>query len=100
VQLFKDASFYLCVNAVNTANNRGIYESYNIDVMRLVSSILPYLEKEVVSFHEVQKARAENYPEINKIIVMCNSGTMLSEKEIEREEYSVIKLDCNSDSVK
>lgn len=78
VQLFRDASYHLCVNSVNSANGRnGSYESYRTDVTDMVKNMLPYLEKEVKAYYEVEKARAENPPSVFQETVICDSSSSL-----------------------
>ncbi|MCR9495507.1 hypothetical protein NB493_08925 [Vibrio alginolyticus] len=74
VQLFRDASYHLCVNSVNTANGRSSYESYKDDLKHMMDSVLPILEKEVTAYYEVEKERAKNPPPTYQDIILCNSG--------------------------
>ncbi|MCG7870391.1 MAG: hypothetical protein JAY74_28980 [Candidatus Thiodiazotropha taylori] len=74
VQLFRDATYHLCVNSVNSAND-GSYESYRSDITSMVAEILPYLEKEVEAYYQVEKTRAENPPSVSQETVICDSSS-------------------------
>lgn len=75
VQLFRDATYHLCVNAVNSANGKGAsYESYKSEVTKMVTDILPVLDNEVKYYYEVEKARAQNSSDTVESTVVYNSS--------------------------
>lgn len=75
VQLFRDASFHLCVNAVNSAAGDGKnYKSYKKELTQMVTAMLPSLDKEVQHYYDTEKARAETPLNGLKNTVVCNSS--------------------------
>ncbi|WP_404359844.1 hypothetical protein [Methylotuvimicrobium sp. KM1] len=96
VQLFRDASYHLCVNSVNSANGvNGSYESYRADITSMVTSILPYLEKEVEAYYKVEKARAENQPSVSQEIIICDSSSSLDKKSDGNENKLSTTINCH-----
>ncbi len=87
VQIFRDASFYLCVNAVNIANGKNKqYESYKDDIRGIVTELIPSLNKELEFYYGTEKARAENQPSNNPII--CSSSATADGKDGEDKKVS------------
>nr|VFK78380.1 MAG: hypothetical protein BECKSD772D_GA0070982_101324 [Candidatus Kentron sp. SD] len=66
VQLFRDTSFQLCVNALNEAsetngmNQQSNYRSYRDAVMEIVKALSSVLEQEIKAYYEVEKEKAKN----------------------------------------
>ncbi|WP_431064654.1 hypothetical protein [Methylotuvimicrobium sp.] len=95
VQLFRDASYHLCVNSVNSANgDNGSYESYRADITSMVTNILPYLEKEVEAYYEVEKVRAENPPSVSQETIICDSSSSLDKKIDGSENKLSTTINC------
>lgn len=95
VQLFRDATYHLCVNSVNTANGtNGSYQSYRADITSMVTSILPYLEKEVAAYYQVEKVRAENPPSVSQETIICDSSSSLDKKGNGSENKLSTTINC------
>nr|VFK20170.1 MAG: hypothetical protein BECKLPF1236A_GA0070988_102511 [Candidatus Kentron sp. LPFa]VFK30618.1 MAG: hypothetical protein BECKLPF1236C_GA0070990_101161 [Candidatus Kentron sp. LPFa] len=73
VQLFRDAAFYLCVDAVNNANQRGEYDSYKEAVTKMVEGLKPAFTKEIEKYYEAEIAKAKNPPPVSQEMVICDS---------------------------
>ena len=81
IQLFRDAAFYLCVNAVNSENGQhGSYKSYEENISHMVELLKPSLDKEVALYYATEKARAENPPEVLRETIICNSSSTVDKK--------------------
>ena len=90
IQLFRDASFHLCVDAVNNANdgepmpktnqqvqqgaNATQYESYKASVLELIDTLKSSLEKEIELYYQTEIARAKHGIEPVKEIIVCSAS--------------------------
>ncbi len=97
VQMFRDASYHLCVNAVNSANGKSTgYDSYRSEVTEMVKLMLPTLDKEIKAYYEVEKVRAENPPNISQKTVVCSSSSSLGVGEKDGEKKLSASINCQS----
>jgi hypothetical protein len=95
VQLFRDATYHLCVNSVNSANGaNGSYESYRTDITSMVTNMLPYLDKEVAAYYEVEKVRAENPPTVFQETIICDSSSSLDKEGDGSENKLSTDINC------
>jgi len=87
VQILRDASFHLCVDAVNSgasystkradgavAKSQGEYQSYKSSVVDLVKSLIPSLDKEVELYYKTETVRAEHSTEKQRSLVLCSAS--------------------------
>ena len=85
VQLFRDAAFHLCVDAVNDSSFVGerpknaTYESYKEAIEGMVENLAPSLDKEVALYYATEQARAENLPSLYKETIICNSASSVGD---------------------
>jgi hypothetical protein len=101
VQMFRDASFHLCVDAVNVGDGQGSYVSYQQSVMNLVKELKPVLEKEVDSYYATAKARAENPPPPVQKTVVCNTSAETGLRNEEDNGRVSTSIECRPiDSLK
>jgi len=95
VQLFRDASYHLCVNAVNSSNgDNGSYEPYKTEVINMVTAILPSLDMEVKAYYEVEKVRAENPPNVYQETIICDSTATLDKQNDGSENKLATSINC------
>lgn len=95
VQMFRDASFHLCVNAVNSANGeRGVYESYKNDVTNIVQILLPSLDKEIGLYYETEKTKSENPPSISQETIICDSSASIGAKSGSDDKQLSSTINC------
>lgn len=95
VQIFRDASYHLCVNAVNSSNGKdNKYDSYKSEVTTLVEKILPILEVEVKAYYAVEQTRAENPPNVSQETVICDSTATVDKKEGGEENKLTTAINC------
>lgn len=106
VQMFRDASFHLCVDAVNSAavsftqeqetiTTRKInYQPYKAEVVDLVKSLLPSLDKEVAAYYQTEKVRAEHGPIDTKIVVCSPEAS--SEVASDGADKKLAKISCEA----
>ena len=100
VQLFRDASYHLCVNSVNSSNEGdGKYDSYKREITHLVNNILPVLKEEVKAYYAVEKARAENPPTVSQETIICDSTTAVDKKDDGGENKLTTAINCRPLSV-
>lgn len=96
VQLFRDASYHLCVNAVNKSNGSDKYDSYKTEITSLVNSILPVLQKEIKEYYAVEKARAETPPTVSREAIICDSTATVDKKDGGEESKLTTVINCQS----
>ena len=95
VQIFRDASYHLCVNAVNSSNGKdNEYDTYKSEVTSLVDKILPILKVEVEAYYAVEKTRAENPPNVSQETVICDSTATVDKKEGGEENKLTTTINC------
>ncbi len=86
VQLFRDAAFHLCVDAVNytsvldtagvlkdKSNEWDSYYSYTSEVQYLVKMLIPTLRTEIELYYEAEIARANSLHPPSDRFIVCNS---------------------------
>ena len=93
VQLFRDASYHLCVNAVNTSNGQP-YESYKQDLVQMISDLKGVLKEEVKQYYEVEKLRAQNPPSIYQETIVCDTKAELDDKGNEESKLLSTDITC------
>lgn len=94
VQIFRDASFHMCVDAVNSANGDKEYVSYKSDVKEIVNSLISSLDKEVALYYETEKARAENPPKVTNDMIICDSSASVGDKPGGEEKQLSTSITC------
>ncbi|MCB1690986.1 MAG: hypothetical protein KDI33_20995 [Halioglobus sp.] len=95
VQLFRDASFYLCVDAVNSSNgSNGYYIPYQQSVTNMVSQLLPVLQLEISAYYAAEKARAEHPASIQRETIVCDSGATLSKGDDDTKNVLSTNITC------
>lgn len=83
VQMFRDASFHLCVDAVNSGASRkgsgndgkrveGAYVPYKDGVLKLMEGLIPSLDKEVEYYYKTETTRAQHATEKQRSLVVCS----------------------------
>lgn len=100
IQIFRDASYHLCVNAVNSSNGKDKnYDSYKPEITSLVKAILPVLKEEVKAYYAVEKIRAENQPSISQETIICDSTATVEKKSDEGQNKLTTAITCRPLSI-
>lgn len=93
VQLFRDAAFYYCVDAVNSSNGaKGSYQAYSTHLNTTVNALVKSLDKEVALYYktEIEKAKQPNY---STEFVVCNSESLV-DKDGDKPKQLMAKIHC------
>lgn len=95
VQLFRDVAFYLCVDSINTTNGKdNSYVSYKDNIVELVKTLEPTLNKEVSLYYETEQIRSKNQPDVLQETIICDSSAAIEKKDDSVESKLSTSINC------